>query len=223
MLAPLTTDDLGMLSGLKGKPVHAGKLVHRGADDDAAFYVLSGWCARMSTNAGGGKIVTLLLPGDGFGLGAHPWAGDSLPVCALSDSVVLDAGAIRGAVRAHSVPHARLIEACERASWLDQTYALNHIVRLSGQNAYQRVAHLVAELFERLGNVGLAEQDRFILPVRQQVIADFLGLSGVHFNRIARQMKHDGLIDFLRGAVCVLDSAKLKELTGSPSSTADIN
>ena len=215
-LTALTADDLGVLNSLKGRMVAAGEVVCKGASaTDTPCFILSGWCARFSTGAGEARqIVTLLLPGDNFGLGALPWAGDSLPVCALSDAVLLDATVVRNLARLRSARHATLIEACEKASWQDQTFALNHIVRLSRQSAYQRVAHLISELSERLRVVGLIDDDRFCLPVRQKTIADILGLSGVHFNRIARQMKQDGLVDFLRGAVRVLDEAKLKQMTG---------
>lgn len=210
-LAPLTADDFGILNSLKGRTVPAGAIVH--GDTDTPGYILSGWSARLSAGpAGKRQVVTLLLPGDGFGVGASPWAGECLPVCTLTDSVLLDATPIQNLVRSRDPDHARLIEACGRASWLEQKYALNHIVRLGRQNAYQRVAHFVSELLMRLDQVGLADSERFSLPVRQQIVADVLGLSCVHFNRIARQMKQDGLVDFVRGSVRVLDPAKLSSM-----------
>lgn len=215
-LSALSAADLVVLRQLKGHTVAAGAIVHSGAiGSDRPGYFLSGWGARLATGASDTKqIVTLLLPGDGFGVSPSPWAGESLPVCTLTDSVLLDASAVRTLVRQRNSGHAGLIEACERAAWLEQAYALNHLIRLGQQSAYERVAHLVRELFVRLNDVGLADRNRFSMPLRQQIIADALGLSCVHFNRVARRMRKDGLIDFVRGAVHVLDTAALAAMTG---------
>lgn len=213
-LASLTANDFGILNSLKGRTVPAGTIVHGDpGTPDAPCYILSGWSARLSAgSAGKRQVVTLLLPGDGFGIGASPWAGESLAVCTLTDSVLLDASPIQALVRSHNPDHARLIEACGRASWLEQKYVLDHIVRLGRQNAHQRVLHFVSELLVRLDQVGLTDRGTFSLPVRQQIVADVLGLSCVHFNRIARQMKQEGLVDFVRGSVRVLDRAKLASM-----------
>ena len=215
-LAALSPEDLCVLRKLKGRTVAAGAIFHPGSKaSDPSCYFLSGWGARLATGASDHmQIVTLLLPGDGFGIGASSWAGESLPVCTLADSILLDATAVRDLVRQRDPAHSGLIAACERASWLEQGYALNQIVRLGRQNAYQRAAHFIHELLVRLKDVGLAEDDKFNMPLRQKAMADALGLSGVHFNRIARQMKKDGLIDFPRGAVHVLDPAGLARMTG---------
>ena len=116
-------------------------------------------------------------------------------------------------IRPRSPTYARLIEACERASWLEQIYALNQIRRLSGLSAYERVGHFFAELFVRLGHVGLVQNNAFELPIKQQAIADVLGLSGIHFNRILGQMKRDGLIDLPRGAVQIPDPKRLAAIS----------
>jgi hypothetical protein len=214
-LAPLTAEDFSVLNSLKGWTAPAGAVV-RGNDraGDAPCFILSGWSARLSTRrANNQQIISVLLPGDGIGIGAAPWAGEHLPVCTLTDSVLIDATAIQNLIRLRSPRHSGLIEACERASWLEQGYALNQIVRLGRQNAYERTAHFIRELFERLDQAGLVDDDEFYLPVRQQVLANVLGLSGVHFNRIARRMKRDGLVDFPRGAIRVLDPSRLRDMT----------
>jgi CRP-like cAMP-binding protein len=216
-LAALSADDLCILRTLKGRTVAAGTIVHSGSNvSDPPCYFLSGWGARLATGVSDNRqIVTLLLPGDGFGIGASPWAGESLPVRTLADSVLLDATTVRELVRQRNPMHSRLVEACERASWLEQRYALNHIVRLGRQNAYERVAHFIRELFDRLNDVGLVDGNRFHVPLRQKIIADVLGLSCVHFNRVARRMKKDGLIEFPRGAVHILDPVALAKMTGA--------
>ncbi len=215
-LAPLSSDDLKILGSLKGRTVKAGSTIcAQLSDPECASLILSGWCARVSPERNDRHQITgIMIPGDAFGLGASPWAGDRLGVLTLTSCVLVDANPLRQLVRHRSPLHARLIEACHHLAWLEQTYALNQIVRLSGRNGYQRVAHLVVELYMRMSEVGLIHNGAFAMPLAQQTIADVLGLSKVHLNRVARQLQREGLADFPRGAICVPDLARLADIAG---------
>lgn len=206
-LASLTTDDLKVIAGLKGRTLKPGTLLDGSSETaESATLILSGWCARVAlTHDGTRQITGILLPGDGFGLGGAPWAGDRLSVLSLTPCVIVDATSIRNLIRLRSPAHSKLIEACHQLAWLEQTYALNHIVRLAGRTAYERVAHFIAELYIRMRDVGLVSDGTFATPIPQQVVADALGLSGVHLNRVARKLRSDGLVDFPRGVVYVRD------------------
>jgi biotin operon repressor len=57
------------------------------------------------------------------------------------------------------------------------------------------------ELHERLGRVGLAEDDRFAMPLTQEALADVLGFSVVHVNRTIQQLRRDDLLDVRNGMV----------------------
>jgi CRP-like cAMP-binding protein len=210
-LAPLSADDFTVLAALKGRTVPAGSILPA----DASSFLLSGWAARISLwPEGQPQILTLLLPGDSFGICAPAWAGEEMPITLLTDAVLLDASSIRTLSETRVLRHAALVDACRKASWLEQHQLLDHIVRLGRCEADQRVAHLALDLFRRLDQVGLVDRRQFQFPLRQQILADALGLSGVHFNRITRRLKHDGLADFARGAVRILDAAKLASLAG---------
>jgi CRP-like cAMP-binding protein len=210
-LGPLTADDFTLLAALKGRTVPAGTVL----DANSASLILSGWAARISVwPAEQPQIMALLLPGDGFGLCASAWAGDDLPVTLLTDAVLLDATAIRSLADARSIRHTALIEAAAKASSQEQHRVLDHLVRLGRCEASQRVAHLTHDVYSRLDQAGLVDRMQFQLPLRQQILAEALGLSGVHFNRITRRMKQNGLADFSRGAVRILDAARLAALAG---------
>lgn len=214
--APLSGDDIKILGSLKGRTVKAGSTIcAQPTDPESASLILSGWCARVSPERNDQQQITsILIPGDAFGLGASPWAGDRLGVLTLTSCVLVDANPLRQLVRLRSPLHARLIEACHQLAWLEQTYALNQIVRLAGRNGYRRVAHLIVELYMRMEEVGLTRNGVFAMPLAQQTVADVLGLSKVHLNRVARQLKREGLADFPRGAVCVPDLARLADIAG---------
>jgi CRP-like cAMP-binding protein len=208
--APLGPDDFTLFASLKGRTVPAGTVL--GEADPAAF-LLSGWAARVSVwPAEQPQILSLLLPGDGFGLWAAPWAGEAMPVAMLTEAVLIDASSIRALIETRSIRHAAITEACRLASLAEQGHILDHVVRLGRCSADARVAHLACDLFQRLDLIGLVSRRQFHLPLRQQILADALGLSGVHFNRITRKLKQDGLADFSRGAVRIPDPARLMAL-----------
>jgi hypothetical protein len=210
-LGLLTADDFTLLAALKGRTVPAGTTL----TPDSACFILSGWAARVSVwPAEQPQMMSLLLPGDGFGLCAPAWAGDNLPVTLLTNAVLLDAAPIRSLADAGAVRHTALIEACRSACLQEQHRVLDHLVRLGRCEASQRVAHLTHDVYTRLDQVGLVDRMEFQLPLRQQILANALGLSGVHFNRITRRFKLDGIADFARGSVRVSDPARLAQAAG---------
>lgn len=210
-LSVLSPEELRLIASLRSTAFEADVVIDpRSLELNQGWIIRSGWCGRLSIGAGDDRpITTVLLPGDSFGIGAAPWAGDRLPVRTLTSCVLLDATAIREVIRLRSPAYSRLAEACGRAGWLEQICTLNHITRLSGLAGYARVAHFITEVLVRLGQVGLAPNNAFDVPISQQAVADILGLSGIHMNRIARKLKQDGLIDTTRGVIKVIEKDRL--------------
>ena len=56
------------------------------------------------------------------------------------------------------------------------------------------MAHLLCELRYRLALVGLTDQKGFSLPLTQQDLADALGVSVVHVNRVLQRLSQLGLV-----------------------------
>ncbi|NWM54972.1 winged helix-turn-helix domain-containing protein, partial [Escherichia coli] len=76
-------------------------------------------------------------------------------------------------------------------------------VSLGRRNAIERAAHLFCELQSRLLVVGAAEGNSFRLPITQNQFAECLGLTGVHVNRVLRELREAGLADFRGGQVTI--------------------
>jgi DNA-binding transcriptional regulator YhcF (GntR family) len=49
--------------------------------------------------------------------------------------------------------------------------------------------------------VGLADKTGFACPLSQYLLADALGLSAVHVNRVLRELREEGLLTFQKGKV----------------------
>jgi len=116
-------------------------------------------------------------------------------------------------VRVAIVPHDALRLITEeyphltRTLWfstlLDAAIHREKILSVGRRPAVARIAHLICELFLRLGVVGLAGPDRFKLAMTQAELADATGLTSIHVNRMLKQLRDEGLMTF-RGAEVVI-------------------
>ncbi len=115
----------------------------------------------------------------------------------------------------------KLIEArpsVGRALWretlVDAAIFRQWIVNLGTRTAPARMAHLVAELRQRLSAVGLAADDEFEFPITQSELAEALGLSSVHVNRVIQSFRAAGVLDIKGNRVRLKDIERLVEIGG---------
>ena len=79
------------------------------------------------------------------------------------------------------------------------------MVGMGRRSAYERVAHLFCGLPRKLQSVGLTEDLRCPLPIAQTDLADALGLTPVHINRVLRDMRARTLLT-LRSSALVIET-----------------
>jgi CRP-like cAMP-binding protein len=85
-------------------------------------------------------------------------------------------------------------------------------VSLGRRDAVARLAHLLCELQVRLEVVGLAGSTGYPLALTQNDLANCLGLTSVHVNRVLRELRERGLVTFRGGHVTIADPAGLNSL-----------
>lgn len=73
---------------------------------------------------------------------------------------------------------------------------------LGRKSAEARLAHFLCEVACRL-QIGGQDGETFELPLTQRELADILGLSCVHVNRVLQQLRHRKLIDLDRGLLTI--------------------
>jgi len=91
---------------------------------------------------------------------------------------------------------------------------VEHLVNIGRRNAIERTAHFFMELAERLSLVGLATEAEFKCPLNQFVLADALGLTAIHINRVLRQLREQELLTLRKGSVKIHDLNRLRKLAG---------
>ncbi|MDF2901774.1 MAG: transcriptional regulator, Crp/Fnr family [Phenylobacterium sp.] len=174
------------------------ELTRAGGSAARPRFLLSGWACRQRVLPDGRRqIFEFLLPGDGLG-----FCGPHAPR-ALASTVAVTAVETIGADGVHEEilrqPSGELAKAMAAGISEQEGRLLDSLVRLGRQTAYERVAHLLLELHRRLSVVGLAYDQRFSMPLTQEVLADALGLSVVHVNRILQQLRREHLIELRAG------------------------
>ena len=98
-----------------------------------------------------------------------------------------------------------------RDTLIDAAIFREWMVGLGRRNAHERMSHLLCEMALRFKAVGLSYEHTFELPVTQE-LADATGLTGVHVNRVLRDLRLGDLVKVTTRSVTILDWERLSEL-----------
>jgi CRP-like cAMP-binding protein len=186
-------------------------LVRQGQMGQLAYILADGWvCSYKLLQNGKRQIVDFQVPGDFLGLRSFLFrtsdhnaeAMTRVEVSEVSSTDLIDAFA--------ATP--RLATAVLWAASRDEAMVVEHLVDIGRRSALERTAHLLLELGARMKLVGLGTNEGFACPISQYMLADALGLTAVHINRIMRQLREEGLLTFRSGQVIFDDFERLVEL-----------
>lgn len=108
--------------------------------------------------------------------------------------------------------HPRIAYALWWSTLVDEATLREWVVNVGQRSAYERAAHLLCELFVRLRAVGLTNGHSCTLPVTQSELADTLGLTIVHTNRMLQDLRRDGLIELKGKHLAILDLSALQKV-----------
>jgi CRP-like cAMP-binding protein len=101
-----------------------------------------------------------------------------------------------------------------RETLIDAAIFREWVVDLGRRSATARMVHLLAELYHRLEAIGRARGGMFELPITQTELADCLGLSTVHVNRVLQDLRRQSLLKVNRSEFRLLKQQQLQELAG---------
>ena len=216
LFGPLSIADREILESLCRQPIYVDAdedLVREGDVPTSVHVILDGYACRYKILADGARsIVAYLLPGDICDLNVFILKQMDHSIATLSRSQIV------------RIPPAKIIEITEkhplitRALWwiglVDDSVLREWIVNVTRRSAEQSIAHLFCELLFRLESVGLRVKDGFEFPLTQTELADTVGLTTVHVNRVLQELRARNLILLKSKSLQILNLNGLKELAG---------
>lgn len=220
---PLSDDDLTVLAELyrrrRSFPVGAD-LIHQGQNDPSAYVLVSGWAASYKVLPDGTRqIVGIQIPGDMIGLRSVFFRTSDHSVEPITPLQACEM--VRSEMLGDIPRSPRLATALLWAALRDEALVVEHLIDLGRRSAGVRMAHFLLELGSRLGMIGMATQEVYDCPLSQYHLADALGLSTVHVNRVLRDLREAGLVTFQRGRVSFGDYDALVHYAGFDISYLD--
>ena len=196
--------------------VAAGKQVFAPNEASPEVYVLcSGWGFRsLQLPDGRQQILNFLLPGDLFSTGSVFEERFHFSVKALTAIQV--SGMRRAEVQSRLAANPAVVVALAKTC-SSETEASDRMLAVLGRcSAEERIAYLFLHLMKRIAARNVIRDHRYPFPLRQQHIADAVGLTSVHVSRILGAFRDRGIADLSSGMLEVFNLRELEEL-GSPT------
>ena len=184
------------------------QLFHEGQPGLTVFVVQHGWASGYKDLPDGGRqIINFAIPGDCVGLRNVLLKASDHTFSALTEATFRTIDAARMMQLFDDFPRIRAGFLWSAAR--DEAMTVEHLVGVGRRTAMGRIAHFFMELAERLTLVGLATETEFRCPLNQYAMADALGLSAIHVNRVLRVLRERGLLSMRSGTAIIHDLRSL--------------
>ncbi|HBU97709.1 Crp/Fnr family transcriptional regulator [Thalassospira lucentensis] len=210
----LNQNEWAMLTALPQKLVElepGHEIVHEGQRKHNAFILLEGWVASYKLLPDGARqIIDFQIPGDFLGLRSLLLRTSDHSFEAITNVKVAEVSAKHIFAAFEKAP--RLAAAVLWAASRDEAMVVEHLINIGRRSAITRTAHFLLELGARLRLIGVGSDKGYPCPLSQYLLADALGLSAIHINRVLRQLREKGLLTFQKKHVRFDDFEKLVEL-----------
>lgn len=213
---PLTNGDGDLLEAAchNSQLVPAGTdLIQEGDEPNPVFVVLDGWAFHYKLLPDGGRqIIDFMMPGDFSDVNVGVLAEMDHSIATLTDATI--ASIPRVEMEALVISRPSITKAFWWAQLVTQGILRSTIVSMGRRTSLERVAHLLCELFFRMRHVQPAESIKCAMPFTQIVLADAVGLTPVHTNRVIRKLRNAGALASTPGPLTVLNISTLVRIAG---------
>lgn len=188
-------------------------LIREGDRPGPVFIILEGWAFRYKILPSGTRqVLAYLMPGDSCDL--------HIGLLAEMDHSIQSVTAVRYAtidrVEMDGIMERRrsIAKAMYVGQLVDEGIMRAWITSMGRRASVERVAHLMSELYVRARNIGLIQGNHFEMPLSQSLLADSLGMTAVHLNRVLKKLRLDDAMTISRGSLTVTDPLKLARIAG---------
>lgn len=188
----------------------SGHIVRDGDRPDHVCLLLGGFAHRYKlTGEGGRQIISIHMASEFVDLqnGLLSFADHSVQTLTPVEAAFIPRRAIEELMLGHP--------AVSRALWIDTLIDASifreWVVNVGRRDSRARVAHLLCEFSLRMEAAGLATNHHYELPMTQEQLADAVGLTSVHVNRVLKQLGEEGLISRDRRSIVIEDWKRMRQ------------
>ena len=185
-------------------------LIEANTEHAYVYRLLTGWASRTrALNDGRDQCILIFLPGDLFAVKSmfvarHP---DTVRILSASVAERLDYRELHRAFREDP-------DVANRCMWQvveEERRLHNWVVSLGQGSAEERLAMLLIDFHGRLAASGTIVPDALLyeMPLTQAQLADHLGITAIHVNRVLRGFRENAIVTVRDGEVTLLDLPRL--------------
>lgn len=187
-------------------------LIQEGARPANVHLLLEGWAFRYKLLPDGGRqIMAYLIPGDLCDIHIFILKEMDHSIGLLSDATI---GLISEQAMVELLDaHPRLSRALFWSTLVDEATLREWLANTLRREPFERVAHLLSEMWLRMKTVGLAQGNVFDLPLTQAELGDTMGLNSVTINRVLQRLRAEELITLKAERLTILDAERLMAIS----------
>lgn len=213
-LVELNPEDSHALRALTGRACRypaCKDLVREGGSADCVIIVIEGWACRYKVMVNGSRqILAFLMPGDVADLqGSILTRMDhSIQTLTRAKIAIIPRDEMSRVLREHPT----LARAMTVTQIIDEGTMRAWIANVGRRTSIERIAYLFCELHLRAQRAGLSVGNRTAIPLSQGAVADALGITPVHCNRVLRALREKGVLLVEKGFSEFLDLPRLQSI-----------
>lgn len=187
------------------------QLLAQGNSSDRVFVLCAGWAFRyIQLLDGGRQILKFLLPGDLFSSSSIFEEASHFSVKALTGVQIN--GFARSELRTRCFAEPEVQSTVAQTCVAEARDAAEFLAVLGQCSAEQRIAYLLLHLMRRMAAGQVIREQRYPFPLRQQQIADAVGLTSVHVSRVLSLFRERRIVVLSEGVLEVVNRPELERI-----------
>jgi CRP-like cAMP-binding protein len=209
-LSELETEMVAQLSGETISKEAGADILRQGDKPETVTLILDGLACRYKLSEDGSRqIVGIMVAGDLCDL--HAFILDEMDhsIAALTPVTVTHIAKSKLLDLFDREP--RITRALWWSTLVDEGTLREWVMNIATRSSYEALAHLLSEICMRLQMVGLATAAECEIKIRQEDLADAVGVGRSHANISLTRLKSEGIIEYGRGTIRVMDMNRLVE------------
>ena len=212
-LSPADCRALQAASARRRRVAARTHIISQGDRPSDVHLIVDGFACRSKVLPDGARqIMALLLPGDFCDLHVAILGAMDHDIVTLTPCSVVDIP--RPEVLALTQRSPALTRALWWSTLVDEGVLREWLANMGRRSAEERLGHLFCELRVRLAAVGLADDRGFDLPLTQEELADALGLTAVHLNRVLQNLRREGYVSWQSRRLEIANFERLSDMAG---------